>query len=461
MRKTLLVTVVTGLLFAATAASAQTFTTASPPAAIPDNSAGTITACQTVVVPAGTGNITDLNVSVAATHTWVGDLTYRLQSPGNASTLMLMNRPARNITGTGSPANLAQATPLVFDDAAASGRSAETAGQNPVGTNCTSTSTVGTDCPPDNFIPAPDATDTPIAGVGTNLAQFNGTLADGTWTLCAADSASLDTGTLQSFSLIITAAGGATPPQFAYTPAAGSTVTATGGGAVGSTGTLTITPSIGTAGTGTGAAATTTLTCTAPTAPFSGFGQSVTAVGNGAISGGPLTGSCTLGAAAATQTLTCNENRGGTANARTWTLSCPAGTLTPLTSTPASGSSIALPAQVIGAPATTASIAFQNPNASPVTVTCTAPAATQFTVNPLTINVPASGNASTTVTYTSAAIGSFSGSLTCTAGAQTFTYTLNGSTVGQVQAVDTLGNLAKLLMLLAVLGVGLVAVRRH
>jgi hypothetical protein len=120
----------------------------------------------------------------------------------------------------------------------------------------------------------------------------------------------------------------AQPPVFGYTPAPGSTVTATGGtGLVGSTSNLTITPSIATPGTGTGAAATTTLTCTAPSAPFAGFGQTVTAIGSGAISGGPLAGTCTRGTAAVTQTLTCSENQGGTAVSRTWTLSCPAGTI--------------------------------------------------------------------------------------------------------------------------------------
>jgi hypothetical protein len=117
-----------------------------------------------------------------------------------------------------------------------------------------------------------------------------------------------------------------TAPIFGYTPAPGSTVTATGGtGLVGSTSNLTITPAIATAGTGTGAAATTTLTCTAPSAPFAGFGQTVTAIGSGAISGGPLAGTCTRGTAAVTATLTCSENQGGTAVSRTWTLSCPAG----------------------------------------------------------------------------------------------------------------------------------------
>jgi hypothetical protein len=126
-----------------------------------------------------------------------------------------------------------------------------------------------------------------------------------------------------------TISGGATAPVFSFTPAPGATVTATGGTTIGSTGALSITPSIATAGTGTGAPATTTLTCTAPTAPFAGFGQTVTAVGTGAITGGPLAGTCTLGAAPATQTLTCSENRGGTPTTRTWTLSCPAGTAPP------------------------------------------------------------------------------------------------------------------------------------
>ena len=121
----------------------------------------------------------------------------------------------------------------------------------------------------------------------------------------------------------------ATPPQFGFTPAPGSTVTATGGTTVGSTGNLSIAPAVATPGTGTGTPATTTLTCTAPTAPFAGFGQTITAVGTGAITGGPLAGTCTLGAAAATQTLTCTENRGGTPTTRTWTLSCPAGTAPP------------------------------------------------------------------------------------------------------------------------------------
>ena len=133
--------------------------------------------------------------------------------------------------------------------------------------------------------------------------------------------------------------GGTTPPQFGFTPAAGSTVAATGGTTVGSTGNLSIAVAVATAGSGTGTAATTTTTCTAPTAPFAGFGQTVTAVGTGAITGGPLAGTCTLGAAAATQTLTCVENRGGTPTTRTWTLNCPAGTAPPVATVPVNATS--------------------------------------------------------------------------------------------------------------------------
>ncbi len=310
-------------------AQAATYTTTDAPVPIPDNSAGVFTACQSIVVPPAAGTIADLDVQTAITHTWVGDLTIRLQSPGGASTLMLMNRPGRTGTGFGRSADFASTTPITFNDAAPSGRSAETIGENPAATACPGTLVVGAGCGPDNYIPAPDAADTPIAGLGTNLAQFNGQPASGTWTLCVADSAGGDTGTLTSWSMLVTPAGPpTTPPVFGYTPAPGSTVTATGGtGLIGSTSNLSIGVSIATPGSGTGAAATTTLTCTAPTAPFSGFGQTVTAVGDGAISGGPLSGTCTRGPTAVTQTLTCTERQGDLTLVRTWTLNCPAGTI--------------------------------------------------------------------------------------------------------------------------------------
>jgi hypothetical protein len=122
-------------------------------------------------------------------------------------------------------------------------------------------------------------------------------------------------------------AGAGTPPTFTYTPAAASNVTFAPAGLVGSTANGTINVAVGTPGTGSGQAATTTITCTAPTAPFAGFGQTVTATGAGAITGGPLSGTCTIAAAPVNQTLTCTQNAGGVNTTLTWNLICPAGSL--------------------------------------------------------------------------------------------------------------------------------------
>jgi hypothetical protein len=219
-----------------------------------------------------------------------------------------------------------------------------------------------------------------------------------------------------------------TPPGLAFTPATGSTVGFTGGTTIGSTGNGSITVALGTpVGAGMGTGATTTLNCTPPTAPFTGFGQTITAVGNGAVSGTTLSGTCTLGATASTQILTCNENRGGTANARTWTLSCPAAVV-PVTSVPASGSTVTL-SRPIGSAAATANIVFNNPGtaASPLTCTITGPGAASFSTTNPNPTVPAGGSVTVPVTYNSTTVGSASATLTCT-GAQTFTFTINGTT---------------------------------
>ena len=270
--------------------------------------------------------------------------------------------------------------------------------------------------------------------------------------------------TYENSGAAITIPTGAAPPQFAYAPASGSAVPFTGGTTIGSTGSASIAVSIGTAGSGSGASSTTTTTCTAPTAPFSGFGQSVTAVGAAAsTSGGPLSGTCTLGAAQVTQTLTCAENRGGTSVARTFNLTCPAGTATPLTSTPASGSTVTLPAQTVGSPSTTASISFQNPGASAATVTCVAPAA-PFSASPLSISVPSGGSATTTVSFNSPTDGAFTGTLTCSTGAQQFSFPLAGSAspvaptgAPVVTTVPAAGEFTRMLLLFSTLLIGMVA----
>lgn len=250
-------------------------------------------------------------------------------------------------------------------------------------------------------------------------------------------------------------------PVFAYTPAAGSAVNFTGGTLVGSTGSASIAVTIGTPGLGTGPTATTTTTCTTPTAPFVGFGQTVTAEGAAAsTSGGPLSGTCTLGAAEVVQMLTCTENQGGTPVTRTFDLTCPAGTAAVLTSTPVSGSTVTTPDQIVGTAATSTAISFQNPGLVPATVTCVAPAA-PFTVNPLTINVPAGGSASTTVMFDSATAGVFSDTLNCSAGAQQFTFALAGTAIAPSVPVPATTDFTRLLLVLSALLMGMVALGLH
>ena len=244
-------------------------------------------------------------------------------------------------------------------------------------------------------------------------------------------------------------------PQFTYSPAAGSAVNFTGGTLEGSTGSASIAVTIGTPGLGTGASATTTTTCVVP-GGFSGFGQSVTAEGAAAsTTGGPLSGSCVLGASQVVQTMTCTENQGGTPVTRTFDLTCPAGTAATLTSTPVSGSTVNLPAQIIGTGATNSAISFQNPGLVPATVTCVAPAA-PFTANPLTINVPAGGSASTTVSFNSATAGVFNGTLTCSAGQQQFTFALAGTANAPSVPVPATNDYTRLLLVISALLMGMV-----
>lgn len=290
------------------------------------------------------------------------------------------------------------------------------------------------------------------------LSAFLGQDPNGTWTITISDDAVGDGGTLTSWSLNVTTgvSSADAPPVFNYSPAPTNTIPFTGGTVIGSTGTGTITVSVGTAGTGTGPAATTTTSCTPPTIPFTGFGQSVTATGSGAISGGPLSGTCVLGATLLTQTLTCSENRGGTLVARTFELSCPAGTVVPLTSSPTSGSTIFLPVQTVGNPPTMSSVTFTNAGLVGATVTCVAPAATQFTVFPLVFPVPAGGSAATTISFNSGTAGTFNGVLNCTADNQSLTFNLVGTAIVPVP-VPMLGDSLLQWLVLASLLIGILA----
>ncbi len=139
----------------------------------------------------------------------------------------------------------------------------------------------------------------------------------------------------------------------------------------------------------------------------------------------------------------------------------------PITSTPASGATINLPAFTVGGVATTALINFQNPGAAAATVTCSAPAATEFTVGPIPLLVPAGGNADVTVSFSSAAAGPFAGTLNCSgSGGEVFSYPLSATAVAAPvllapAAIPSLGDTERLLLILGVLGLGLLLVRQR
>ncbi len=154
------------------ASAASSFTTANiicvtPNATIPDNNA---TGVSSDIVIANGNSITDLDVAVEATHTWVGDLTVRLTHVDSGTQVNLIDRPGFTGSGFGCSADNIDA---ILDDAAPS----------PVEGACPPTG--GTAYSPNQ----------PLAG-------FNGESLAGTWRLTVLDGAGGDTGTLQSWCLL-------------------------------------------------------------------------------------------------------------------------------------------------------------------------------------------------------------------------------------------------------------------
>lgn len=143
------------------------------------------------------GIIQDVNVQVALTHTWVGDVVIKVVSPSN-EVLTLLSRPglveaADDGEGCcGDSSNLAMTSPILFDDSA-------TISAENMGSTLDSSGVICQDDGECTFIPAPGA------GPGTSLAQFIGQDAAGTWQVCVGDSAGGDTGDFDSFQLQITA----------------------------------------------------------------------------------------------------------------------------------------------------------------------------------------------------------------------------------------------------------------
>lgn len=153
-----------------------TYPSTDTPVAIPDNDPTGITS--TITVPAGTmGSIIDLDVDLNITHTWTGDLIATLTKGALSSTLM--NQPGRADTGFGcSGAN----PNIIADDEGTDG-------------------TIEDSCVPaaPQAYPVADGRYTPF----TPLTVFDGDPVAGVYTLTISDNAGGDTGTLESWALLI------------------------------------------------------------------------------------------------------------------------------------------------------------------------------------------------------------------------------------------------------------------
>ena len=150
-----------------------------PAVAIPDNSTAGVNISQQVT---GVGTISDVNfrldslagcsmvignTNASVDHTFLGDLAFKLTSPGGTAVSLILNRG-------GSGDNYCTVT-------------LDSQGGFPAASTIPTTGAVAGSFTPES-----------------PLSAFNGQNANGTWTLNVSDSASLDTGSLRRFSLLFT-----------------------------------------------------------------------------------------------------------------------------------------------------------------------------------------------------------------------------------------------------------------
>jgi extracellular elastinolytic metalloproteinase len=143
----------------------EAFFCAVPGAAIPDNNT---TGVSSDLVIANGGAITDLNVKIEATHSYVGDLIFTLTNVTSGTSVVVIDRPGRTGSGFGCSGNDINAT---LDDEAAGGA---------VESQCAASA------------PTINGTFTP----NNALSAFDGQERISTWRLTAVDAAGGDTGTL-------------------------------------------------------------------------------------------------------------------------------------------------------------------------------------------------------------------------------------------------------------------------
>ena len=170
-----------------------TYTSTSPPIAIPDgNPAGV---CMTITVPAGTGTVNDVDVRMTVDHPFAGDTSARLDGPGCA-VATVFNRPGP--PPIGSFGTFCAATPITFEDDAATIPASKMGTQESAPSACVGT--VG----PTNYISDSASGASGLPPALRTLGGCDGTPAAGDWVFCVADNIAPDSGTFRSWSLILT-----------------------------------------------------------------------------------------------------------------------------------------------------------------------------------------------------------------------------------------------------------------
>jgi subtilisin-like proprotein convertase family protein len=163
----------------------------SPALAIPDNNPTGVTT--DMVVP-DSGTMTDLNVSINATHTWVGDLIFTLTHMDTGTSATFYDRPGYTGSGFGCSGDNVD---VVADDQGP---------DTPIENQCSTLPAISGDA---------IGGDPPNASL---LAAFNGESLTGTWRITASDNAGGDTGTLNTWCIQVTTSTIA-PPDIAVNPA--------------------------------------------------------------------------------------------------------------------------------------------------------------------------------------------------------------------------------------------------
>lgn len=168
---------------------------------IPDNIPAGVCFQADASGPAG-ATIDNVTVDVAATHSWIGDLAFSINSP-DGSNLTMMNRPGHPVVSAsfGDNDDLIASSPISFTDASIN--PAEDMGDGSTATNIVV-------CQQDGICDyAPDSA----------LSGLVGENANGTWEFCVSDNAAGDTGSISSFTFNI--ACSAPIPDLVFTKTVG------------------------------------------------------------------------------------------------------------------------------------------------------------------------------------------------------------------------------------------------